>query len=106
MGIKDILSIFNLKEKLQEVFSKANVAIVKQLIKAEIIKQVKANIPGQEKMDKVVDSVVEFIKNKIHSDNKIVQWIIDTFIINNIRPIAQSIYEDLKELVDGLTIKE
>ena len=104
MGIKDILSIFNLKEKLQEVFSKANVAIVKQLIKAEIIKQVKANIPGQEKMDKVVDSVVEFIKNKIHSDNKIVQWIIDTFIINNIRPIAQSIYEDLKELVDGLTV--
>ena len=54
-------------------------------------------------MDKVVDKVVEFVNSHIHSDNKIVQWIIDTFIINNIRPIAQSIYEDLKELVDGLT---
>ena len=103
MGIKDILSIFNLKSKLQEVFSKENVAKVKQLIREEIIKQVKANIPGQEKMDKVVDKVVEFVNSHIHSDNKIVQWIIDTFIINNIRPIAQSIYEDLKELVDGLT---
>lgn len=101
-----ILSIFNFKSKLAEVFSAANVAAVKQLIKDEIIKQVKANIPGQEKMDKVVDSVVEFIKNKIHSNNKIVQWIIDTFIINNIRPIAQSIYEDLKELVEGLTSKK
>jgi hypothetical protein len=53
-------------------------------------------------MNKVVDAAIDFINTHMHSDNKIVQWIIDTFIIDNIRPIAQSIYEDLKEVVKGL----
>ena len=53
-------------------------------------------------MDLVVEEITEWVEEHIHSNNKIVQWIIDTLIINNIRPIIQSIYDDLKELVEGL----
>ena len=98
----DFLALFNFKEAFGKVFSKENISILKGLIREKIIDLVKDNIPGQEKMNKVVDAAIDFINTHMHSDNKIVQWIIDTFIIDNIRPIAQSIYEDLKEVVKGL----
>lgn len=97
-----ILSIFNFKEKLQEVFSAENVAAFKAEIKKAILDKVKESVPGQEKMDLVVEEVTEWVEEHIYSNNKIVQWIIDTLIINNIRPIIQSIYDDLKEFVEGL----
>lgn len=100
--ISDFFALFNFKEAFGKVFSKENIAVLKGLIKEKIIALVKENIPGQEKMDKVIDAAIDFINKHMHSDNKIVQWIIDTFIIENIRPIAQSIYDDLKEVVKGL----
>lgn len=100
--ISDFFALFNFKESFGKVFSKENIAVLKGLIREKIIVLVKENIPGQEKMDKVIDAAIDFINKHMHSDNKIVQWIIDTFIIENIRPIAQSIYDDLKEVVKGL----
>ena len=97
-----IFSIFNFKEKLQEAFSAENVSAFKAEAKKAILAKVKESIAGQEKMDLVVEEITEWVQEHIHSNNKIVQWIIDTLIINNIRPIIQSIYDDLKEFVEGL----
>ena len=102
MSILNILSIFNFKESLQEVFNGNNVSAFKAEIKKAILDKVKEAIPGQEKMDQVVEEITEWVEDHIHSNNKIVQWIIDVLIINNIRPIIQSIYDDLKEFVEGL----
>lgn len=99
MGIFDV---FNFKKKFQEIATPENYQMVRNVIKDEIIKQVKKNVPGQEKMDAVVNRVIEAINELIHSDNKIVQWIIDNILIKNIRLVAQSIYDDLKEIIKGL----
>jgi len=97
-----IFDIFSFKSKLQEVATKENFDLIRDLIKQEIIKQVKKKIEGSEKMDNVVETIVNYIKEHIHSDNKIVQWLIDNILIANIRTIAQAIYDDLKEIIKGL----
>lgn len=96
-----IFDIFNFKKKFQEVFTKENFEVVRDLIKTEIIKQVKSKLAGNKKMDKVVDKVVQYIQDNIKSDNKIVQWIIDNILIPNVRTIAQAIYDDLKQIVEN-----
>lgn len=99
MGLFDA---FNFKKKIQEIFTPENFALLRGVIKEEIIKQIKANVPGQEKMDAVVEAAVDFINKHMHSNNTIVQWIIDHVLIKGIRLIAQSIYDDLKEVIKGL----
>ena len=47
MGLFDI---FNFKKKFQEVATKENFALLHAVIKEEIVKQVKAKIPGEEKI--------------------------------------------------------
>lgn len=97
-----ILDIFSFKKKLQEIVTEENFNFVKETIKTNIIKQIKRKLEGSKKMDNVVDKVVETLQEKIKSDNKLVQWIIDNILIKNVRIIAQSIYDDLKEIVEGL----
>lgn len=97
-----ILGIFSFKKKLQEIVTEENFNFVKETIKTNIIEQIKRKLEGSKKMDNVVDKVVETLQEKIKSDNKLVQWIIDNILIKNVRIIAQSIYDDLKEIVEGL----
>ena len=97
-----IFDVFSFKSKIQEALKPENIALLKAVIRETIIKQVKAKYPGQEKMDKVVDAAIDFIRTHMKSDNKIVTWFIETIIIKNIRAVAQSIYDDLKEIVKGL----
>jgi len=97
-----IFDVFSFKKKFQQIFTPENFALLRGVVKEEIIKQVKANIPGQEKMNAVVDKAIDFINKHLHSENKIVQWIIDNILIKNIRLVAQSIYDDLKEIIEGL----
>lgn len=99
MGLFDA---FNFKKKFQEIFTEENFKLLRAVIKEEIIKQIKANVPGQEKMDAVVEAAVQYINKHMHSTNKIVQWIIDHVLIKGIRLLAQSIYDDLKEVIKGL----
>lgn len=97
-----ILDIFGFKDKFKEIFNKDNLILFVQYIKEQIIEQIQKKIPGQEKMDIVVDKLLDFVNKHLHSDNKIVQFIIDTFIVNNIRTICQTIYDTLKQVVEGL----
>lgn len=97
-----IFDIFSFKERFQEIFNADNLKALKDVIKKEIVKQIKKNVPGQEKMDAVVNKAVDFINKHLHSKNSIVQWIIDNVLIKGIRLITQSIYDDLKEIVEGL----
>lgn len=99
MGIFDI---FNFKKHFQAIATPENFALLRAVVKEEIVKQIKKNVPGQEKMDAVVDKAVDFINKHMNSSNGIVQWIIDTLLIKNIRLVAQSIYDDLKEVIKGL----
>lgn len=99
MGLFDI---FNFKKKFQEVATKENFALLHAVIKEEIVKQVKAKIPGEEKMNAVIEKAVDFINKHMHSENGIVQWIIDHVLIKGIRILAQSIYDDLKEVIKNL----
>ena len=97
-----IFDIFNFKKDFAAVFTPENFALVRAMIIDNITKQVKAKIPGQEKMDIVIEAVTAFLKKHIHSKNTIVQWIIDNILIKNIRLVAQSIYDDLKTVIKGL----
>ena len=99
MGLFDV---FNFKKKFQEVATKENFALLHAVIKEEIIKQVKAKIPGEEKMNAVIQVAIDFINKHMHSSNTIVQWIIDHVLIKGIRILAQSIYDDLKEVIKNL----
>ena len=97
-----IFDIFSFKKNFKEVFTSENFANLRDTIKKEIIKQIKKNVPGQEKMDAVVQKAIDFINEHVHSKNSIVQWIIDNVLIKGIRLISQSIYDDLKQVVEGL----
>ena len=99
MGLLDVMSF---KKDFSAVINGDNITLLKTLIKETIIGQVKAKYPGQEKMDKVISTATDFVKRHMSSKNKIVQWCVDTFIITSLRAIAQSIYDDLKEVVKGL----
>jgi len=99
MGLFDI---FNFKKKFAEVATKENFALLHAVIKEEIIKQIKAKVPGEDKMKAVIEKAIDFINKHMHSDNGIVQWIIDHVLIKGIRVLAQSIYEDLKEVIKNL----
>ena len=97
-----IFDIFNFKKDFAAVFTPENFALIRAMIIDNITKQIKAKVPGQEKMDAVVEALVAFIKKHVHSKNGIVQWIIDNILIKNIRLVAQSIYDDLKTVIKGL----
>ena len=98
-----ILDIFNFKSKLQEVATKENLDAFIGIAREKIIEQAKKKtLDGVQKMDSVVDDVVEWIEENINSDNKIVQWLIDKILIPNVRNVCQKIYELLKEAIKGL----
>ena len=97
-----IFDIFTFKTDFKAIFNSEVFSEIKNKINEEIKDKIKQTIPGQEKMDAVVANVVAFINSKIHSKNKIVQWIIDKVLIVSVRAIAQAVYNDLKEVVKGL----
>ena len=100
MGLFDV---FNFKKKFAAIATKENFDLLHETIKGEIIKQVKERSKkGEEKMNAVVEKAIEVIIVYIHSDNKIVQWIIDNVLIKGIRILSQSIYNDLKEVIKNL----
>lgn len=98
-----IFDVFNFKRKLEEVVTTENFLLVRNTIKEGIVAQVKeTSLTGLEKMNNVVDKVVALIKEKIKSDNKYVQWLIDNILVKNVRLVAQSIYDDLKAIIQDL----
>lgn len=97
-----IFDIFSFKKNFTEVFNADTFKNLRDAIKSEIVKQIKKNVPGQEKMDAVVLKVTDYIVKHVHSKNNIVQWIIDNVLIKGIRLLSQSIYDDLKEIIEGL----
>ena len=99
----NIFDIFNFKKKFAEVATKENFNFLRITIKEEIKNQAKKNeVKGKEKMDAVVAAAEAYIRKYIHSDNGLVQWLIDHILIKGVRLLAQSIYDDLKEVVKGL----
>lgn len=97
-----IFDLFSFKKKFAEIATKENFDFLRRVIKEEIRKQAKdAGKKGIEKMDAVVKSAEEYIHKYMHSNNKIVQGIVDIFA-KGVRAFAQSIYDDLKEIVEGL----
>ena len=73
MGLFDV---FNFKRKFQETFTAENFALLRAVIKEEIIKQVKNNVPGQEKMDAVgqrlaIEAQAAILLKKIYSPKSV-----------------------------------
>lgn len=97
-----ILDVFSFKTAFSKLATKENFDKLREIAKAKIIEQVKANIPGDEKMQNVVTDLVNYISLHLTSSNDIVQWIIDHILISGIKGFAQAIYDDLKEVVKGL----
>lgn len=99
----NIFDIFNFKKKFEEIATKENFDFLRRVIKDEIKRQaLKNEVKGKEKMDAVVQVATEYINTYMHSTNKIVQWVVDHVLIKGVRILAQSIYDDLKEVVEGL----
>lgn len=100
MGIFDV---FNFKKKFAKIATKENFDFLRKIIKEEIKSQIKNNAKkGAEKMEAVVRRAENYIIEHMSSDNKIVQWIVDHILIKGMHVLAQSIYDDLKEVVKGL----
>ena len=98
-----VLDIFKFKKDFEQVATTENFNLIKTTIKENIVKQVKEkSLKGIEKMNNVVDKVTAVIKVRVTSKNKVVMWVIEHILIKNIRLVAQSIYDDLKEVVEGL----
>lgn len=98
-----IFDIFNFKKDFSAIFTPENFALLRAVAIEHIKKQAKEKAKaGEEKMDAVIEAVVEFLHKHIHSKNTIVQWIIDNILIKNIRLVIQSIYDDLKAVIRGL----
>ena len=99
----NIFDLFNFKKKFAEIATKENFDFLRRVIKEEIKRQAKKNSKkGAEKMDAVVKAAEEYINKYMHSDNSIVQWIVNHVFIKGIRILTQSIYDDLKEVIEGL----
>lgn len=98
-----IFDIFSFKKDFAEVATAENFKALKDFAREKIIEQAKDKaLKGVQKMNNVVDEVTEWIEDHIHSDNKIVQWLIDNILIPDVRTICQAIYDLLKEIVKGL----
>ena len=99
----NIFDLFNFKKEFEKIATKENFDFLRVTIKEAIKKQAKkAEVKGKEKMDAVVAEAIAYINKYMHSNNKLVQWIIDHVLIKGIRILTQSIYDDLKEVVEGL----
>ena len=99
----NIFDIFNFKKKFAEIATEDNFRFLRATIKEEIKKQAKKNeVKGKAKMDAVVAAAEAYIREYMSSSNGIVQWIVDHVLIKGVRILAQSIYDDLKDAVEGL----
>lgn len=98
----NIFDVFSFKKSFSEVFSKENFASLFDLAKEQIIAKVKEEYPGQQKMDEVVEKLMEFIDKHMTSKNGIVIWVVENILKPNVRAIAQEIYCNLKRIVEGL----
>ena len=97
-----LLDVFSFKKAFQAVYTPENFELINAIIKEKIIDLVKEKFPGQEKMDKVVEAVVDFIRKHMASNNGIVNWITEVILIPNVRKIAQAVYDALKQKVKDL----
>lgn len=97
-----LLDVFSFKKAFQAVYTPENFELINAIIKEKIIELVKEKFPGQEKMDKVVEAVVDFIRKHMASNNGIVNWITEVILIPNVRKIAQAVYDALKQKVKDL----
>lgn len=97
-----LLDIFTFKSDLTKVFNASNIDFLQTIIVQKIKEEAKKKILGEEKMQNVIASVVSAINTHIHSDNKIVQWVIDNILIKHIRQLIQIAYNNLKEIVEKL----
>ena len=99
MGLFDI---FSFKKEFTKAFSKENFALLNALAKEKIVEQVKEKCAGSEKMDKVVEAILDFINKHMTSTNGLVNWIKDNILIPNVRTILQALYDALKAKIKDL----
>lgn len=97
-----IFDVFSFKKEAAKVFTAENFSTILELARAEIIKQIKSNIPGPEKKA-LVDSIIIFkireFGNGCH--NKLVLWVLGQ-IIKVVPTVTQLVYNFLKEKVENL----
>ena len=98
-----ILDLFTLKKDLTQTVKPDYLSALDFFIALKIKEQAKeTGLKGIEKFNIVKANVIEYIHTHFKSNNKIVQWIINTFIIEPIEGKIQSIYDTLKEKVSNL----
>ena len=99
MGLFDV---FTFKKQALELFSKKNIDEFLNKARTLIIEQIKANYPGPEKMEKVVEALIDFVVDKSENiNNKLVLWLGEQ-LVKAIPAIAQIVYNFLKEKVENL----
>lgn len=99
-----ITSIFTFKRKFQEAVSSEKVQdIIKKARLLIITYKEYSQLSGAEKKHRVDSLLGDYIKEVIHSDNEIVQWLLEKFVADGLPMITQFIYDHLKENVKGIT---
>lgn len=100
----NILKLFTPKN-FKEIFSQENLTDVVDYAKSQIITYVNKNdLLGREKKQKVDDAVTMYVDLKFNSNNGLVK-LVAGLLKSAVPCITQLIYDYLKEVVDGLTVK-
>lgn len=100
-----LTSIFTFKKETIKVFCKENIGLLCEEIKKQIIERVNEQITGAEKKAKVDAYIIDFIEAKFHSENVIVQFVIDK-LVEAVPMLTQFVYDYLKKHISGLTESE
>lgn len=87
---------------IKEKFPYEKISKLLDLIKSEIINQVKKELDGSEKKSNVDKAVIFFVKTNFTSSNIFINAVIN-ILIDYIPIFTQHIYDYLKKRVDGLT---
>ncbi len=101
--ITTITDGFSFTTAIQSVLNSTTVSSILDYAKEQIIAQITAAIPGEEKMETVIANVKAYISENVTSDNSLVQLLITTIVNIAIEPAMQALYDNLKAFITGLT---
>lgn len=101
----NFLKLFTPKN-FNEIFSKENFTDLVNYAKSQIVAYVNKNdLLGSEKKQKVDDAVTFYVDLKFNNSRNAVVKMIVGLLKSAVPCITQLIYDYLKEVVDGLTVK-
>lgn len=98
--------LFDFKSVTKKIFTKENFEEICNFAKNQIVIFVgKNDLLGEEKKKRVDEKVIALLKEKLHSQNGFVNFLVN-LLIAIVPAVTQFIYDTLKARVEGLTVEK